>query len=162
MARYNEYTGTEDGTSKSASREYVVANGVTLTVGDMVYLSNGFVTNAAIAGKRLVGQVIGGDSTDLDRANSATVVGDGTRTALVEVERSARYLMESDEATATLAATDIGKYFDLTGATGVQQVDVSSGSATTGQVLYIANANGIRGTDETFGIFTIAEDQSNL
>jgi len=161
MAQYNEYTGTEDGESKSASREYIVADGVTLTVGDMVYLSGGFITNASIAAKRLLGQVIAGDSVDLDRAYGRTVVGNGTRTALVNVERSARYLMLSDEVAGNLAATSIGNYFDLVGATGAQRVDVSSSSATTGQVLYVANADSIRGTGVTSGIFTIAENQND-
>lgn len=166
MARYNEYTGTEDGASKSTSREYAVANSVTVTIGDFVYLTGGRISNASIAGKRLLGQVIGVQSNELDRAYATTAAGNsgGTVKVLVRVEKDARYLLESDETAANLAATDIGKVFDLVGNTGAQLVDVSSGVANTGvgsgQVLFVAPANGIRGTDGTYGIFTIAENQN--
>lgn len=165
MARYNEYMGAEDGVSKSATREYAVANSVTVTVGDLVYLTGGRVSNASIAGKRLIGQVIGVQSNDLDRDYATTAAGNsgGTVKVLVRVEKDARYLLLSDETGANLAATDIGKVFDLTGATGAQRVDVSTGAANTGpasgQVVYVGNANGVRGTDATYGIFMIAEHQ---
>lgn len=164
MARYNEYLGSEDGVSKSATRKYAVADSVTVTTGDFVYLSGGRVTNASIAGKGLLGQVVGADTEDLDRDYTDTATGDssGTVKVLVRVERNARYLLESDEDTANLAVTDIGKYFDLTGSTGAQQVDVSTGGTTSGQVIYIGDANDIRGTDSTYGIFTIAETQQEV
>lgn len=160
MPRYNEYMGEEAGVSKSTSREYAVADGVTVTSGDLVYLDGGRVTNASIAGKRLLGQVQGGDTQDLDRDYSLTAVGDsdGTVKVLVNTEIESRYLMESDEDTSTLAAADVGELFDLIGATGVQKVDSSSAGAT-GQVRLIERATGVRGGDATHGIFAIAESQ---
>lgn len=162
MAGYNEALGREDGHNNSAAREYAVANSVTVTIGDLVYLTGGRVSNASIAGKRLIGQVVGVQTNDLDRTYATTAAGNagGTVKVLVNVEPNSRFLLVSDEVGANLAATDVGKYFDLTGSTGAQSVDVSTGSATLGQVLCIAQGTGIRGTGATYGIFTIAESQT--
>ena len=162
MASYNEQLGNVKGNTNGVTREYAVTNGVTVTVGDFVYLSAGFVTNASIAGKRLLGQVVGVQTNDITTPgfrNTATGNASGTVKVLVDVSNDQRVLMVSDEVGANLAATDVGKYFDLTGATGVQKIDVSTGSATLGQMLCLKVNPGIRGTGATYGIFAIAESQ---
>ena len=163
MASYNENLGAVDGNTNGATREYAVASGVTVTVGDLVYLAAGRVTNATIAGKALYGQVVGVQSNDLDRDYASTAVGNagGTVKVLVTVSEDDRYLLENDNDTTTFAATHVGTYFDLTGATGAQQVDTST-TSTTGQLLCIGYNPGIRGTDATYGVFQISERQVAL
>jgi hypothetical protein len=154
-----EYTGRDEGHSNSVTREYSVASGVTLTDGDFVYLAAGRVTNAAIAGKRLLGTVIGGDTQNLDRSYGLTAVGNagGTVKVLVNIERDARYLVKCSGA--MVEATHLGKQFGLTGNTGAQQVDLTTVTDSTGQVVCIQTNPGIRGTDNTFGLFRMAAKQ---
>lgn len=156
-----EYTGRDEGHSNSVTREYAVASGVTVKTRDLVYLdANGRISNAAIAGKRLLGQVMGGDTQKLDRARvDATGDADGTVKVIVNIERDARYLMKNDNVGTTFAATHVGKYFDIVLVSGDQQVDTSTASATTGQLLCIEFNPGIRGTDATYGLFRLAEKQ---
>ena len=162
MASYNENLGSMDGDTNGVTREYAVANGVTVTVGDLVYLSAGFITNASIDGKRLFGQVVGVQTNDLVTPgfrNTATGNAGGTVKVLVDVHDDNRYLMVSDEVGANLAATDVGKFFDVTGATGAQKIDVSTRSTTLGQMLCLRVNPGIRGTGATYGILIPAELQ---
>lgn len=121
------------------TKEYAVASGVTVTSGDFVYLTSGRVTSASIAGKTILGIVHGGQSNDpsnVTDANPQTATGNagGTVKVLVHVEPNAKFVVTSDEDSANLAASDLGKAFDLIGSTGAQLLDVSSGSTTTGQV----------------------------
>ncbi len=157
-----DYIGREDGNSNSAAREVPVADGVTVTSGDFVTLVNGRATAASIAKKRLLGVVMGGDTRKIARsqrvANTGikTATGNtaGTVKVLVNQEPSAKYLLKF--ATGTASAADEGKYFNLTGATGAQTV-TNTAVADLGQLILVKANPGIRGTDNTYGIFRVAD-----
>ena len=159
-----EYLGRDEGNTNSVTREYPVASGVTVYDGEFVYLSGGRVTSASITGKKLLGTVVGGNTGDLDRGYSGSATGDasGTVKVLVNIERDARYLVKGDNVGTTLAVTHEGTYFDITGNAGSQLVDTSTTSATTGQLVLIKFNPGIRGTDATYGIYRIAENQHQV
>lgn len=161
MAVTTEYIAREQGDTNSVTRKYPVANGATVYDGEFVYLSAGRVTSASIAGKRLLGTVVGGDTANLKRTYSASATGDagGTVEVLVNVERDAKYLMKSDQVGTTLAVTHEGTYFDLTGNPGSQLIDSSTTSATLGQMLLLKFNPGIRGTDASYGIYVMAKNQ---
>lgn len=161
-----EYIGREDGGSNSATREVAVASGVTVTSGDFVTLASGRATAASIAKKRLLGVVLGGDTKNIARskrvANTGvkTAVGNagGTVKVLVNQEPSAKYLLKM--ASGTASAADEGKYFNLEGATGAQLV-TNTPVADLGQLILVKAAPLIRGTDNTYGIFRVADDYTD-
>lgn len=153
--------GALDGVSNGVTKEYAVADGVTVYDRELVYLdANGRISSASIAGKRLLGQVQGGDTQNLDRAFSGSATGNaaGTVKVLVAIDPDERYLLKQDNVGTTFAAAHVGDYFDLTGNAGSQLVDTSTVGAT-GQLLCVEYNPGIRGTDATYGIFKIAESQ---
>lgn len=150
MAVYSRFVKNLDGKSNSVELSLPVGSGVTVTQGDLVYFSSGRITSATITGDvRIIGQV---QETKTGNAG-------GTVKALVLVDPDAVYLMPCSSA---LAAADVGSYFDLTGATGVQQVLVSSKSATTGVVLLLENNPQIEPvkSDTTYGLFVVVEHAS--
>lgn len=156
--------GALTGHSNSATREYPVANGVTVYDREFVYLdAAGRVSSATIAGARLLGQVVGGDTQNMDRAYSASATGNaaGTVKVLVNIDPEERYLLKADNVGTTLAVAHQGQYFDLVGAAGSQLVD-SSTVSTTGSLVLVQFNPGIRGTDDTYGIYKIAERQLEL
>ncbi len=159
-----EYLGRDQGNTNSVTRRYPVASAAVVYDGEFVYLSAGRVTSASIAGKKLLGTVVGGDTENMDRRYSGSATGDagGTVKVLVNVERDARYLIKGDQVGTTLAVTHEGTYFDLVGNPGSQLVDTSTTSATTGQLLLIQFNPGIRGTDASYGIYTMAENQHSV
>ena len=142
------------------TKEYPVANGVTVTAGDFVFLASGRVDNTDVEGKTLLGMVIGGQSNDF--ANTAataatTAVGDanGTVKVLVAVEPNAKYVIDNDNVGTTFAVTHIGSCFDLAAAndTGTQIIDTST-VGTTGQFECVGfGYNG----DNTLGVYIINE-----
>ncbi len=146
----NRMLGRIDGHTNYATGEYIVTSGVTITAGDFVYFDgSGEITNATVAGARLVGMAI------------QTVTGNAASTnkCLVCIDPMMRYLVDNDNAGATFAATDVGKYFDLIGATGAQLVDTNTGSATTGQLVcleYNPKVDPVS-TDTSQGVYKIAE-----
>ncbi len=138
--------GRVDGNTNYATQALAVTNGVTINAGDFVYWASGLITNASVAGARLVGMAL------------ETVVGTGTNTALICIDPLMRYLLKQDNDSATFASTDVGRNFDLIGATGAQLVDTSSAS-TTGQLLcteYNPQIDPVK-SDTTYGVFIIAE-----
>lgn len=152
----NTYVGSAVGGANAVTKEYPVANGVTVTDGDFVYLSSGRVTNASIAGATLLGQVAGKQSNRLDdHSNTLTATGDsaGTVKVLVIVEPNAKYAIKNDNDGTTFAASHVGQCFDLTGTTGAQMVDTSTAS-TSGQLQCIGF--GYEG-DDTVGLYIINE-----
>jgi hypothetical protein len=156
--------GAVNGVSNGVTKEYAVADGVTVYSKEFVYLdANGRVSSESIAGVRLLGQVVGGSSRDLDRSYSASATGNaaGTVKVLVLIDPEARYLLKNDNVATTFAATHVGDYFDLVGNAGSQLVDTSTVS-TTGQLVCLEFSPGIRGTDATYGIYKIAERQLEL
>lgn len=126
--------GRIDGHTNYASADFVVASGITVTAGDFVYLSGGAITNATVEGARLLGMVEGGS------ANPVTGTATGTVTATVCIDRNMRYLLKSDAAIASVSngiSADVGKYYDLTGASGAQIIDYDTGGTTVGQFLLL-------------------------
>lgn len=154
-----EYLGRAEGGSNSVTREYAVASGVTVTDGDFVYLdANGRVSNASITtAARLLGTVVGGDTQNLDRVTNLAATGDagGTVKVLVNIEKDARYLVKAESA---LAEANIGDVLDLQGGTGAQNIDVDK-SSPLGQLIVLKLGDGIRGTDNTYAICSIAKNQ---
>lgn len=154
--------GAANGHSNNVTREYAVTNGSTVYDREFVYLdTNGRVTSDSIAGVRLLGTVVGGDSKGLNRSYSASATGNaaGTVKVLVNIHREERYLMKNDNVGTTFAATHVGKSFDLIGNPGSQLVDTSTVTAGSGQLVCLEYNPGIRDTDATYGIFGIAENQ---
>jgi hypothetical protein len=143
------YLGTIDGKSNALKQSLPVASGVTVTAGDFVYWSSGRITSASIAGARLIGVV----------EETATGNAGGTVKAMVTVEPTAKYIVDNDNVGTTFAATHVGTYFDLIGATGAQLVDTSTTSASTGQLYcleYNPQIDPVK-ADTSQGVFTIAE-----
>lgn len=141
--------GNVNGGSNFAQYNFVVANGVTVTAGDFVYLTSGKLSSATITGdSRPIGMV----------TETATGNAGGTVTANVAIDDSLRYLLQSD-GSGTFDATSVGKYFDLTGATGAQKVLGSSSSTTTGVLIcleYNPQIDPVK-TDTTYGVFMLVE-----
>lgn len=150
MAVQVQALGRIDGGTNFSTTLLPVASGVTVTKGDLVYFSSGRITSATITGDvRLIGQVL----------ETATGNAGGTVKALVCVDPQMRYLLDNDNIGTTFAATHVGQYFDLIGATGAQLVDTSTVSATTGVLLcleYNPQISPVE-TDVSVGIFKIAE-----
>ena len=115
--QYPVAIGRIDGHTNYASKDFVVANGVTINAGDFVYFSSGTITNASVNGARLLGMAEG------------TGTGNATGTVRVKVcvDRNMLYLLKSTTALTVSNGTnaDIGQYFDITGATTVQTVSVT-------------------------------------
>jgi hypothetical protein len=149
MAKYITFAGNIDGKSNAVTMELPVASGVTVTAGDFVYFASGRITSATIAGARLVGQV----------QSTATGNAGGTIKALVIVDPQAKYLVQNDNIGTTFAASHVGQYMDLTGATGVQLADTSTVSQTVGQLIcleYNPQVDPVK-TSTDYGFFKIAE-----
>lgn len=141
--------GNVDGGSNFATYAFPVASGVTVTQGDFVYFTSGRISSATITGdSRPVGMVL-----ETAAGNAA-----GTVKALVAIDDDLKYLLRSD-GSGTFDATSVGKYFDLTGATGAQQVVGSSSSTTTGVLLCLEYNPKIDpvSTDTTYGVFILVE-----
>lgn len=123
----SKYTGV--------TKEYPVANGVTVSDGDIVYLTAGRVTNATIGSAgSLLGVVSGGQSTDPSNfGTTQTAVGDaaGSVRVLVHVEPNAKFNVAVTNG--SLLASSVGATFTLTGATNAQSVDFAT-AGTTGQM----------------------------
>lgn len=141
--------GNDTGGANFATYAFPVASGVTVTAGDFVYFSSGRITSATITGdSRPIGMVL----------ETATGNAGGTVSALTVIDDDLRYLLQSD-GSGTFDATSVGKYFDLTGATGVQKVLGSSSSTTTGVLLcleYNPQIDPVK-TDTTYGVFVLVE-----
>lgn len=155
------WVGNTNGHANAVTKEYPVANGVTVADGDFVYLTSGRVTSASIAGVRLLGVVAGKRSDRLDdHSETMTATGDaaGTVKVLVISERHAKYVVDNDNVGTTFGASHVGQYFDLTGATGAQLVDTSTVGAS-GQLKCVEYGYG---GDNTLGVFTIAEHVDSI
>lgn len=149
MANTARAIGRLDGNTNFVSQELPVASGVTVTKGDFVYFASGRITSATIAGARLVGQV----------QSTATGNSGGSVKALVIIDRLMRYVIKNDNIGTTFAASHVGSFFDLVGASGSQLVDTSTTSATDGQlacVEYNPQIDPIK-SDTTYGTFVVAE-----
>lgn len=142
--------GNWDGGANFATYSFPVANGVTVTAGDFVYLTSGALSSATITGDaRPVGMAL----------ETATGNAAGTVKALVCIDDDVRYLLKNDNLGTTFASTHVGTYFDLIGATGAQLVDTSTTSATTGVLMCLEYNPAVDpvSTDTTYGIFALVE-----
>lgn len=139
--------GNIDGGFNAVTYPFPVASGVTVTAGDFVYFSSGRLTSATIAGARPIGMV----------AETATGNAAGTVKALVNIDDNSRYLLQNDNIGTTFAASHVGQYFDLIGATGAQLVDTSTVSTTLGTVLCLEYNPAIDpiASDITYGVFLL-------
>ena len=129
-------------TASFVTKEYPVANGVTVTDGDVVYLSSGRVTNATIAGATILGVVQGGQANDpsvVTNSNGSPVAATGnaagTVTVLVIVDPSVKVLIPAN------AAATVGARYNLSGASGAQVVNVSGGAGTQVEVIRVRSAS---------------------
>jgi len=153
-----QYVGSLNANQEQVFKTLPVANSVTVTAGDFVYLTSGRVTSASIDGKRLVGVA------------QSTVTGNsgGTNTVLVDVTPNALYAVDNDNVGTTYAASLVGTHFDVTGATGAQLVDTSTtaNAATGGQLLaveYAPKSPYTTGdTDFSVGVFAISESEFRI
>ena len=150
--------GSVEGGYNGVTKEYPVADGVTVTAGDFVFLTAGRVTSAAVPGVTLLGMVIGGQSNDFAKTAftaALTAVGDtaGTVKVLVAVDDDNKYVVANDNLVTTFSAAHVGTCFDLIGATGAQLVDTST-TAVTGQLECIEF--GYK-DDNTLGVYIINE-----
>lgn len=140
--------GNIEGGTNFATYRFPVKSAVTVTAGDFVYFDgSGRITSATIAQARPIGMV---QETQTGNAG-------GTVTALVAIDPDLRYLLKNDNIGTTFAATHVGTYFDLIGATGAQLVDTSTTSATLGQVLCLEYNPAIDpvASDTTYGVFML-------
>jgi len=138
--------GRIDGNTNFATRDFIVTSGETVTQGDFVYLSGGYLSAASPeSADILVGMAL------------KTVVGDGTLTCPVCIDPQMQYLVDNDNDTTTFAVTHVGTYFQLIGATGAQYIDTSTTHASTGQLVFIEynpQIDPVR-SDTSWGIFVI-------
>lgn len=147
MALKNRPLGRIDGNTNYATQSFVVASGVTITEGDFVgFDGSGRITNASIAGERLLGQA-------LETATGTA----GTVECLVCIDPAMRYLIDNDNVGTTFAATHVGDYFNLTGATGAQLIDTSTTSDTLGQFVCIQYNPQVDpvASDTSWGVYVI-------
>lgn len=139
------YVGSIEGSDVTVLKSFIVTSGVTVTAGDFVYFASGKVTSATVAGARLIGLA------------QSTVVGDGVLQVQVNVDPLGMYLVKNDNVGTTFAATHVGQYMDLIGATGAQLADTSTVSQTTGQLLCLEYGTDLTPGDVTYGVYKIAE-----
>lgn len=157
MANSTLSIGSQSQVSKFAGEERIVTSGVTLNDGDFTSLASGALI-LAVTGAKLYGVVRGGESSSLvSRTYRApTIVGDGTKTCLIEFVNGQRFNLP---VSAALASDAEGKYYSITGATNAQQVDNTSKSATIGQFICLKRIADSTGAF-TRGIFMIAAPQT--
>lgn len=148
--------GARSGVTKYTSEERPVTNSVTVTDGDFVKLASGAVTNASIGTGKLYGVVTGGPNDNLVSRNyrAMTTTGNAGGTAKVLVQLVEDQIFELP-VSAALASDAEGSYYNLTGSTGAQQVDNTSKSAATGQLLCIKRVANAAGS-YVFGQFVVA------
>lgn len=147
--------GDIEGGTNFAQYSFPVASGVTVNNGDFVYFASGRVTSATIAGARPIGMVTGA----VTNGTPGAVTGNAGGTVMVDVviDPELRYLLQNDNVGTTFAATHVGQYFDLIGATGAQLVDTSTVSVTLGTLLcleYNPQIDPVK-TDTTYGVFLL-------
>jgi len=146
-----------------ATEEAILANGVTGTDGDFVKqvpAGDLTVTTASIASGELFGVIQGAGSSNLtQRSYKNSQVGDGVATNLIELAAGMRYELP---VSASLATDAVGSYYKLTGASGAQQVDNATKSATVGQLIcrkrVATNAAGTQFLKGWFEVAALPED----
>lgn len=152
--------GSATGGYNGVTKEYPVADGVTVTAGQFVFLTSGRVTDVDVEGDTLLGMVIGGQSNDLGNTvatAATTALGNtaGTVKVLVAVDPDNKYVIDNDNDGTTFAASHVGYFFDLAAdVDDAQVIDTSTASTSTGQFECIEY--GYNG-DNTLGVYIINE-----
>lgn len=163
---------TEGGDSTGETRQILLANSITVTVGDAMSINTTGLLDLAGVGERVLGVVegfvdknglpltaqhkTGTDYTTSGAGDSATVVTasdnstDSMVRAIVNVRATQEYYNDADE---DLDLTDDYQYFDVVAA--ADQIDASTVS-TTGQFILVER-DPDRDADLSKGIFRIAE-----
>lgn len=143
-----EVIGTaSNSTASFVTKEYPVANGVSVSDGDFVYWASGRVTNATIAGATVLGVVQGTNANDPSNVSQATTTtgnSAGTATVLVIVDPSVKVLIAQN------AAPAVGGRYNLSGSTGAQVVNVSGGAGTQVECIAVSNKG-----NTGFGIYIV-------
>lgn len=141
--------GRLDGNTNWAQMRFIVTSGVTITLGDFVYFASGEITNATVAGARIIGMA----------TETCTGVAGNTVLCNVIIDPLMRYLVDGDQDTTALAVTGVGGNFDLIGATGAQLIDTSSVSTTGSMLLleYNPQIDPVK-DDVSCGVYIIAEN----
>lgn len=142
MAAYIRPLGSLTGHFNNVTEDFTT-NG-TVTNGDFVQFDGSGKVQAATTG-RIIGT-----------AQSTALTG---TTVKVLMSPFVKYLVQNDNVGTTFAATHVGTYFNLTGATGAQLVDTSTTSSTLGQLLCLQFNPAIDPvkTDATWGVFAVAQ-----
>lgn len=141
MAAYIRPLGNILGLHNSVSEDFTA--GAAITAGDFLSFDGS-------------GNVIPATSGSIIGSALSTVA--NTKTVKVLMTPTVKYLAQNDNVGTTFAATHVGSYFNITGATGAQLVDTSTVSTTTGQLLclqYNPQIDPVK-TDTSYGVFVIS------
>lgn len=144
-----EYMGRAEGHTNGVTRKYAVANGVTVTAGDFVTLTDGRI---GLESGAILGVVEGNADPTVSDGTVATGDADGTVEVLVNIEKDARYLVNADGA---VTAANVGDLVDVTGTTGAQSVALAGGT----QLIILGPGEGLRGSDSSTAVVSIADNQ---
>lgn len=145
-----EYMGRAEGNTNGVTRKYAVADGSTVTTGDFVTLTDGRIDVAGSGA--ILGVVEGNADPSVNDGTTATGDADGTVEVLVNIEKDARYLVETD---GTVAEANVGDTVDVTGTTGEQVVGLDAGT----QLIILGPGEGLRGADDTYAVVSIVDNQ---
>lgn len=140
---------------------YIIDNSDTITLGDAVMINTDGHVVVATAGEEVLGIVVGvvdskDNAVDADSGTLAdyTVESDNETDKAWKVKVIVdKYSLFANDASDTLATTNLGQFFDLT---SESQIDASSASDTTGQFQLISLDPDNDG-DASKGLFRIAE-----
>ena len=120
-----EPRGSSVGDLVQALTPYVVSNGVLVTAGNAVTLTNGYLDNLA-AGERLLGVA------------SKTMTGDSSSSTMgVYCDPDITYY---NDASAALAQADVGKIYQTTVSSGKMKIDESTAASPSTGASYTASA----------------------
>ncbi len=147
MAAYIRPLGSVFGKYNGVTEDFLVPNGTTVTGGDFVQFDG-------------LGNVIPATTGRIVGTAQSTVVGDGTKVVKVTVAPYLKFLVQ---ASAAIASTNVGRYYNLTGATGVQQLNQASPSSSNGQFLLLQvnpTIDPVR-TDTTWNVVSVAQSAFN-
>lgn len=109
--------------SPDSSREGIAANSLSVANGDLLTLSAGFVIKAVAASTAIIGVANG---TKVYASDNQTVAKAKVNYMVVEPRET---VLELPTSAATLAQTDVGKYYTLNAS---QQVDLTTGATAKG------------------------------
>jgi hypothetical protein len=176
------YPFKTEGNTAGQAQDFIIANSQTISAGEMVRLSSGFInTNGAT--NRALGVCIGfvkdlgnGQRVPLDqdaagsvtgtRSGNAGVIGSDTYAAAADNQTvdkvMARVIVDKEmeyynDASDTLTTAHLGTYFDINA--GSDQVDVATQTGTYSAVVVLTKLDPHFDNDVSKGIFKIVEHQ---